>query len=258
MHPQRLPDVNRLSLVGGLVTLVFAAGRFAVDANDSAATTAVAGLAALLAGTGAVTLMRSQPAAGNRPGWLTGIVPAAAAAVLGLSLVQLPIGIPWWLGLAAAAALWLLVVVAEYVTLDPTEGRRPLAALGLNVLIYILIFVLFTALATGRARAAVSATLCGVLASLLAWRLFALDPRSDIGRAGLYAVVVGLVAAEVMWAVSYWRVRPVTAAAIGLALFYLTAGLLGAQLQARLRRRLWIEYAVVGVLAVVVAVLGSL
>ena len=252
------PDVNQLSVVGGVVCLVFAAGRYAVTANDSGTNTVIAGIAALVAGTGAVTVMRPQAGSTRQPAWFSGIVPAAAAAVLGLGLAQLPVGAPWWLGLAGAAALWLIVVLAEYVTLDPDEGRRPLATLGLGVLTYILVFVLFTALAAAGARAALSATSCGALAGILAWRLFALQPRAEIGRAGLYALVVGLFAAEVMWALGYWRVRPVTAAAVGLALFYLTVGLLGAQLQGRLRRRLWIEYAVVGLLALALAAAASL
>ncbi len=253
-----MPDVNQLSVVGGVVSLVFAAGRYAVAGNDSLTLTALAGLAAVLAGTGAVTLMRRHPAAHPQPAWLNGIVPAAAAAVLSLALAQLPVGAPWWIGLAAASALWLVVVLAEYVTLDGGEDRRPLATQGLGVLTYILIFVLFTGLAAGGARAAFSATSCGALAGFLAWRLFALSPRPEIGRAGLYALVVGLLAAEAMWAMSYWRVRPVSAAAVGLALFYVSVGLLGAQLQGRLRRRIWLEYGIVGALALLVAAFGSL
>lgn len=256
MQAKPFPDVNQLSIVGGVVSLVFAAGRFAVASGDSTSTTAIAGLAALVAGTGAVTLMR-RPGPTQQPPWINGIVPAAAAAVLGLGLAQLPIGLPWWIGLAGAAMLWLVVVLAEYLTLDPDEGRRPLATLGLGLLTYILVFVLFSALASGGARAAISATSCGLLAALLAWRLFALQPSVDIGRAGLYALAVGLLAAEVMWALGYWRVRPVTAAAVGLALFYLSVGLLGAQLRGRLPRRLWIEYGLVGLLAALLAIAAS-
>ncbi|HRE30170.1 MAG TPA: hypothetical protein PK954_26245, partial [Anaerolineales bacterium] len=80
---------------------------------------------------------------------------------------------------------------------------------------------------------------------------------ADVGRAALYALVVGLFAAEVQWALSYWRINPITAAAVGLALFYVSAGLLAAQLQGRLRRRLWLEYGIAGLLALLVVLLGS-
>lgn len=243
--------------MGGLVALAFAAGRFAAGGADPGPTLAVAALAAILAGTGAVTIMRAHPAAARQPIWLSGIVPAAAAAVLGLGLAQLPIGVPWWLGLGGAAGLWILVVLAEYVSLDPEEGRRPLAALGLSLLTYILVLVLFAALVTAGARAAFSSTLSGLLAGFLGLRLFVLDPRADVGRAALYALVVGLFAAEVLWALSYWRINPITAAAVGLALFYVSAGLLAAQLQGRLRRRLWLEYGIAGLLALLVVLLGS-
>ena len=258
MRARSGPDVNRLSVVSGIVCLVFAAGRYAVAANDSATLTALAALAATLAGTGAVTLMRRRTSEADPPAWLSGIVPAAAAAVLALALAQLPVGVPWWLGLAGSAALWPIVVLAEYVTLDAGEDRRPLATQGLGLLTYLLVFVLFTGLAAGGARAAFSATSCGALAGFMACRLFALNPRPDIGRAGLYALAVGLLAAEAMWAMSYWRVRPVSAAAVGLALFYVSVGILGAQLQGRLRRRLWLEYGIVGLLALLVAAFGSM
>jgi hypothetical protein len=140
---------------------------------------------------------------------------------------------------------------------DRADPAWELAALGLAALAYALALLSFALLYGFGARAAISATVGGVMAAALALRLFRLR-ISETTRTGLYAAVVGLITAEAIWAISYWRIAPVSAGLLAMIPFYLSAGLAQQQLAGRLTRRLWIEYGVVGAVALVIAAVYGL
>jgi hypothetical protein len=216
-------------------------------------------LVAALISAGADTLIRSHPAfeSRSRPTVIHWILPAAAALVLGGALNLAPDGPVWWLGLGLSAVALLVVLVAEYVVVDRADPAWELAALGLAAAAYALALLGFTVLYGLGARAAISATLGGLLAAALALRLFRLRAVEG-ARASLYAGVVGLITAEALWAVSYWRITPVSAGLLAMIPFYLAAGLAQQHLAGRLTRRLWIEYGLVGALALLIAALYGL
>jgi hypothetical protein len=207
----------------------------------------VLGIAAgAVAGAGSDSLVRSRPA-GRPRGLLHVIVPAAATLVVAFGLRLLPVGPAWWLGLGASMILILAVLIAEYIVSIPGDPRQPTAVFGLSILTYILIFILFAAMYAAGLRAAVSSTLGGVLAAGLSLRLLSLQLPTGRGS-GWYALGVGLIAAETIWALSYWRTETGLAAAIGLLLVYLLTGLLIRLSAPTVSRRLWLEYTVVAAL----------
>lgn len=276
MIPARhFPSRDRLSVLTAVIILAYTLARF-LDLPALAVGTTLLGsdlgleigaplliqlLVAALISTGADDLIRSHPrfAPDGQPGarstlihWLT---PGAAALVLGAGLERLPDGPAWWLGLAGAAVFLLLVLLAEYLVVDPADPAREAAALALSALTYGLALLLFAVLHNLGARAALTAPLGGAAAAGLAWRLFALH-GAPLGRAAVYALLIGLVCAEVVWAVAYWRISSGGAALLGLVPFYLGTGLLQQHLAGRLSRRLWIEYGLVG-LAMLGLILAS-
>lgn len=263
---RHFPSRDRLSVLTAVIVLAYALSRsldvpaLAVEATlfGSDFGISLSGpalfqvLVAALIATGADALIRSHPgfAAPGRPRttlihWL---VPGAAALVLGAGLERLPEGPAWWAGLGAAALSLLAVLLAEFTVVAPDDSGRDAAALALGVLTYALAFILFALLHSSGARAAFAATIAGAVAAGLACRLLVL-PGAPLRRAALHALGVGLICAEALWALLYWRLATAGAAAVLLLIFYISVGLSGQLLAGRLRGRAWLEYGLVGLAA---------
>ena len=270
MQPARhLPQSDRLSVLTAVIILAYALTRV-LDLPSRAVHTTLFGsalgfdlngqflmlvLVAALISAGSDTVVRSHPRLADKPHQTTvthWILPGASALVLGAALNLLPDGLLWWLGLAVSALVLITVLIAEYVVVDRADPAWDVAALGLTALAYALALVLFALLRSLSERAVISASIAGLMAGALALRLFMLKDV-PVGRAALYAVVVGLVSAESTWALSYWRVTAASVGLLAMVPFYLAAGLSQQHLAGQLSRRIWIEYAVVGGLGLAVA-----
>ncbi|MCC7360850.1 MAG: hypothetical protein IT317_15315 [Anaerolineales bacterium] len=268
-----LPSRDRLSVLTAMIVLAYALARF-LDLPARTLTTTLFGsplgldldgpllmlvLVAALISAGADTLIRSHPTLAGQIGrrtFIHWILPGATAIVLGAALNQLPDGPLWWLGLVVVAVALIAVLVAEYTAVDRNDAGWDLAALGLTALAYAVALVLFALLRSLSVRALVSATVSGMVAAALAWRLLALKVAPS-AAAALHAAVVGLVVAEAIWAINYWRVSPGSAGLLAMIPFYLAIGLAQQHLVGRLTARLWIEYVVVGGLALAIALFYS-
>ncbi len=268
---RHLPSRDRLSVLTAVILLAYALTRV-LDLPSRALGTTLFGsalgfelngrvlmllLVAALISAGSDTLIRSHPALLGQPHpptLLHWIMPGLTALALGNLLNRAPDGPLWWLGLGLSALVLLAVLIAEYTVVDRQDPAWDVAALGLTALAYGLALVLFVLLHNLSARAIISATAGGVAAAALALRLFALKD-TPLARAGLYAAVVGLIVAEATWAINYWRVSSNSAALMSLIPFYLSVGLAQQHLVGRLGRAIWLEYAVVGGLGLLIALL---
>ena len=216
-------------------------------------------LVAALISAGSDTLIRSHPRLEGWTGYATivhWIVPGAAALALGSVLNRAPNGPLWWLGLGVSAVALIAILVAEYIVVDPEDGAWNAAALALTAITYALALVLFGLLHSLSARALISATGAGLVGAALSLRLFALK-GSAVGGAGLFALVIGLISAETMWALGYWRVSAFSAALLALVPFYVTAGLAQQHLANRLTPRLWVEYLIVAAIGLTIALISA-
>ncbi len=276
MQPSRsLPSRDRLSVLTAVIVLAFALTRFldlparslATNLFGSALGLELNGpllmmlLVAALISAGADTLIRSHPlystapTLAGQPGrrtFMHWILPGATALVLGAVLNRAPAGPLWWFGLALTAVALIAVLIAEYIVVDRSDASWDMAALGLTVLAYAVALILFALLRSLSARALVSATVGGLVGASLAWRLLALK-GAQAGAAAFHALVVGLVVAEAIWAINYWRVSPGSAGLLAMIPFYVTVGVVQQHLTGRLSARIWIEYAVVGALGLAIA-----
>lgn len=235
---RNLPDADRLSVLAAVILLAYALARF-VDlpsrevelqvgqfylALTLNVRTAAALLVAAMTATGSEWLLRQHPAAGQRPTLGHWLLPSLTAWVIGVPLFQLPLGPTWWAGFALGGTLLLLVLVAEYITVDPEDIRQPLAAAGLTAIAYALFLILVISLRVSGARLAFllpAVTLATFLASLRTLRL-----RLQNRWAPLEAGIITLLCLQLAAAMHYLPLPPVTFGLLLLAPAYALTSLL--------------------------------
>ena len=146
----RLPDADRLSILAATILLNYALARFieiparslelqlpgfyfVAELNFQ---TVAAILSMGITVAGADWLLRTHPSLHAQPAFEHWLLPALTAWIIGIPLFQLPIGPIWWAGFALGGGFLLLVLVAEYIAVDPTDARLPLAAATLTATAY--------------------------------------------------------------------------------------------------------------------------
>ena len=172
-----------------------------------------------------------------------------------MSLVLVPCthglvhGLAWWgyriafIGLSGATLA--AVITLQYHSLDATGGRRARARVWLSIASYTIALILYIALYGLRWRSLFSAT--GVLAvsGLLSLELLR-EESQHIGRTWLYAGIIALAMGELTWALNYCSLDAKVGGYLLLLVFYLLTGLSQQYLWGRLKRRVAIEYSLVG------------
>jgi hypothetical protein len=213
-------------------------------------------MAALLIGitcTGTDVIVRSHPTARQieaRYSFVTWTLPALTVWLAVVLLPQAPTLLYRVGGALATGLILILVISAEYATVDRSGPSYQAARLGLNAWAYLLALALFVLIYSAKARSLVSATAVTLASTLLALE-FLRSAGCDFGRTALYAAIAGLITGEALWAMNYWRIRGVTGGLLLLLTFYVAAGLANQQLQGRLNRRVLVEYGAVALIGLV-------
>ncbi len=214
-------------------------------------------MAALLVGitcAGTEAIVRSHPTAQRieaRYSFVTWTLPGLTVLLATVLLPQAPTRLYQMAGFVLTGLILILVISAEYYTVDPA-GRGYLGArLSLNAWAYFLALVIFVLIYSAKARSLISATGVAVVSTLLALE-FLRSAGRDFGRTALYAAIAGLCTGEIIWAMNYWRISGVTGGLILLLGFYVATGLANQQLQGRLTRRVLVEYGLVALVGLVV------
>jgi len=108
--------------------------------------TVVTLLVAALTATGADWLLQDHPAIGKSNRLEHWLLPALTSWIISFPLFQLPLSPLWWAGFALGGGLLMLVLLAEYIVVDPDDVRQPPAAAGLTVVSFALYLALAVAL----------------------------------------------------------------------------------------------------------------
>jgi hypothetical protein len=207
-----------------------------------------------IACTGTDVIVRSHPTAKRieaRYSFVTWTLPALTVLLAVVLLPQAPTLLYRLAGLVLTGFILILVISAEYYTVDPADSRYLPARLSLNAWAYLLALVTFVLIYSAKSRSLVSATGVTFVGTLLALELLRGAGRS-FGRTGLYALIAGLITGEIIWAMNYWRIQGVTGGLLLLLGFYVATGLANQQLQGRLTRRVLVEYAIVALVGLVI------
>jgi hypothetical protein len=159
-------------------------------------------------------------------------------------------------GLGFAALLLLGELVALHYRHDERPRMREGSVFFLDLSLYLTAFFLFGAIYTLRLRSLFSATALVVLAFFLALAL--LRRFTSRGEALLYAAGVGLAVGEVTWPLNYWATGGLSGGAFLLVVFYVLVSLSRHHFRGKLTSRLFWEYGLVLLLAIVLLTLQAM
>lgn len=163
-------------------------------------------------------------------------------------------GAAFVLSLVAAGGLLLVVLVAQHYALDRNKETSQRAQLVLQIVTYLLAFGTFSAIYSARLRTLYSAVLVASAAHMLAYEVLHWTPRQQLRY---LAATIGLVLAEVTWALNYWAAPFLMGGAVLLIVFYLTVSVLHHHALGTLKRHVMVEYGVIGGVLLLVAVLAT-
>jgi hypothetical protein len=259
------PNLDRLSVFIGVIVLTPILIRFVkvpprgvkLDvlgspvAFEMTDTWVTVGMLIALSCMGANAVIRAHPRMSepNPPRTFTyWILPGLTGLIAALLLERAQTWPLWWAGLLLTGSVIALVVLAEFATVDPYVLGYARARLILNVVAYTLALVCFTLIYGTRGRSVITASAISIVGFVLALELLN-TTEVLLRRAGLYALLTGLLLGESAWALNYWQLSNLAGGMILLLVFYTVVGIVQQLLLSRLTRRTLVEFAVVSAIA---------
>lgn len=250
---QHLPDYDRVSIVTAMVLLAYSLAAF-IQLPEQALSlqlpgflfevkfnffTIISVLVAALAAAGTDWIISGHPKFTQVRRWEHWVLPAFTAMVIGVPLNEIAVSGPWWIVFGLGALLFVSILIAEYISVDPLDTRYQFAALALNVVSLGLFFFLAIALrgAGLRLYAVIPPIVIAVVlmsARSLHLRLF---ENIQLAWVGGIALIVG----QATVCLFYLPVRPIQFGMLLLALVFALTSLAGNIEEKFQHRSLWLE-----------------
>jgi Protein of unknown function (DUF5656) len=215
-----LPETSRVSVLTALILIAFALAHFLPVPQGNVSiplfgllltiplslNTAIALLSAAMTAAGVDWLLRTHPSlekGETREHWL---LPTLTVFAMGITLNTLPENV-WWLGFGLAVLLLVTVFLAEYVAVDHTDLRYPLATAVLTALAFSIFLILAVSLkaSAGRLFLIAPALFVGSFLAALRTLHLRLGERWELA----WALGIGLVGVQLGTALHYWPLTPV-------------------------------------------------
>jgi hypothetical protein len=252
-----LPKADRLSVLAATILLAYGATRF-INLTPRVLSlqlpglflsyeldvyTLVAILVAGLTATGADLLLRDHPALGTKRTFEHWWLPALTAWTLAVPLYQLPVGPEWVVGFLVGGALLMLVLVAEYIAVDPEDLRFPVARAGLTAVSFALFLLLTIAIRSAGLRQFLVLPALSFSFALVCLRTLHLRLGGQWQLLQTAALV--LIVAQLAAGLHYWPLPPIQ---FGLAILgpaYALTSLLGSLAEGEPIRKALVEPAIV-------------
>ena len=259
-----IPNPDRLSIIAAIILLAYVSTIFinlpgrtlgvqlpsiylAVEINVR---TVIALLVAGLTATGADWLLRDHPALQGKHTFRHWLLPALTAWVIGVPLYLLPFGTQWLVALTLGGALLMLVLVAEYIAVDPEDIRYAIASAGLTAVSFAIFLILALALRSAGLRLFLTLPALTFASFLVVLR--ALHLRLGGVWAIMPSLALALIIAQLSAALHYLPLLPTT---YGLALIGPTYAL--TTLVANLAEGIPLQRAIAGPALVLIIVWGA-
>ncbi|MDQ2783721.1 MAG: hypothetical protein M3Y58_01825 [Chloroflexota bacterium] len=198
-----------------------------------------------------VALLAQRDARPDLPGVTASIFPAIAL-VSGLLIIAVYHDRRWWF--AAPVVVWLAILIgaiARTLLTAPEGFTRDVARTSLTVVTYVVGFIALAMIYINKYRSAFSASAVAVIAFFLLLQMTD-GEHAALSRRVVYAVVGALIVGQATWVINYWSATGWTGGAFLLAVFYLIAGLSGAQLRDRVQMFDIIEFGGVALAAIAI------
>ena len=157
---------------------------------------------------------------------------------------------------AAGASVTLAVALyGEYVSVIHHGPSYALGRLLLNILTYLAAFVFYAVIYAYDVSLLPSAFAVGLFSMLLAVEIFR-EAEADAYRALIFAAVIGIVVAEVRWALYFISLEDFLAAILLLLIFYQATGLIQHHLTGTFSRTIAAEFTLVTAVGTTIVILG--
>ncbi len=253
---QSLPNTDRLSVLAASILLAYSLIPFIQLPERSLAfslagnlflfriqfPTLLAIISAGLAASGVSWLLSNHPRKGDQRMFQHWLIPGLTAWVIGLPLSQLAVGLQWWAVFAFGGLLLVLVLVAEYIVVDPYDTRHAPAAVGLTAVSYALFMILTVTLVSAGSRLYILLPAVGLAIFLVTLRNLYLRLA---GRWCIrWSVMIALAVGQVSAALHYLPLSPLRFGLVILGLAYALASVAGSLEEGRSWRVLWVEPAI--------------
>lgn len=261
-----LPDRDRISILAGTILMAFMLTPFVnLPAIELVIPipgiqlpfqlnfrTLVSIVVAIMTATGANWLIRDHPSYHDRWTLQHWLLPALTAWVIGSILFTVPFTPLWWAALITGGFIMTLVLVAEYIVVEPQDVRYPIASAGLAALAYGLFLTLAITLHTAELRLFFRLPILTLASALVTLRVL------NLRLGGTWAiwptVAVALICAQFASLFHYW---PVSSASYGLfilaPLYGITNFIAITQQNAKIPRAIW-ETSLITVLILALAI----
>jgi hypothetical protein len=156
-------------------------------------------------------------------------------------------------GTVVSSLVLLIVIIAQYYTIGRQERLYGWAVIGLNIATYIAGFLLYGAIYVNKWRSLQSAPLVGLVTVFLTYELLR-QTKAPLRTLVTYALINGLILAEVSWVLNYWLVKVLIGGIVLLLTFYVLVGLMQAHLTKNLNRAVLREYGVVSLVSILLII----
>lgn len=250
---RHLPDGNRLSVLTATILLAYALTPIikiipqeivirlpgVVFSYRLDFLTIVSILVALIAAVGAEWLLQSHPHQEHHQVFQHIILPGLTAWVIGVPLSSLSLGVEWWAVFTLGGILLVLVLVAEYIVVDFSDLRFPLATIGLTAISFALYLFLVIALRGAGLRLYSLLPAVSIPLGLVSLRTLYL--RLEGRWCVAWAVAISFLIAQIAAGLHYWPLSPLKYGLILVGPAYALTTMVGAIEEGESWRSLWIE-----------------
>ena len=250
---QHLPNTDRLSVLAASILLAYSLLPFVtIPERDLVMrvlgvvfvfkvnfATIIALIGAGLAAAGTEWLLRDHPHLGRQRTFQHWLIPALTAWVLDVPLSSLAVSLQWWAVLGFGGLLLVLVLISEYIAVDPADTRHAAATVGLTAVSYALFLILVIALAGADMR--LYLLLPGLFVAIFLVTLRSLYLRLGGRWCIAWSLAIAMTVAQAAAALHYWPLSPLRYGLVLLGLAYALASVAGSVEEGRPWQTLWIE-----------------
>ena len=153
------------------------------------------------------------------------IVPALTTLIVGVLLNSIPDQSLWLLGMIVGVSILAIVLVIEYAVIEPERPLISRLQIGCTLLSYLVALAGFVWVAQLGVRSVISGTSILLIGGLISFRLLLLY-GVEAPESGWNGLVVGIILAELIWALGYWALPPILVGAWLLVVLHLSVGII--------------------------------